>query len=56
MGGLLTLPEAASWLGIAPGTLYNWRTRNEGPAAVKCGRLVRYRIEDLEAWAVSQMA
>ncbi|MFT7692261.1 MAG: putative DNA-binding transcriptional regulator AlpA [Candidatus Latescibacterota bacterium] len=40
---LLTTQEAAHRLGIAIGTLQNWRVRGEGPAFVKLGKkAVRY--------------
>ena len=46
--GLLTTQEAAHRLGLAIGTLQNWRIRGEGPAWVRLGRAVRYRETDLE--------
>jgi excisionase family DNA binding protein len=46
----LSVTDAAQYLGIQPATLYDWRTDRKGPQAVKVGRLVKYRIEDLVAW------
>lgn len=44
-------PEfAAEYLGIKIQTLANWRVEGRGPKFYRVGRLVRYRIEDLEAW------
>ena len=48
---LLTPKEAAEFLGIPEGTLAQWRSQRRGPQYVKLeGRLVRYRITDLEAY------
>lgn len=53
-GALLTTVEAARRLGIAPGTLCNWRTSGQGPVFVRLkgkgirGRgSIRYSAEDL---------
>lgn len=35
---------------IAPQTLSDWRKSGEGPAWFKLGRLVRYRVDAVEAW------
>ncbi|MCC7261583.1 MAG: helix-turn-helix domain-containing protein [Candidatus Latescibacteria bacterium] len=44
---LLTTREAARRLGLAAGTLQNWRIRGEGPAFVRLGKAVRYDEHDL---------
>lgn len=48
---LLTTAAAAAALGLSEQTLRNWRSAGEGPPAVTRGKLVRYRQDDLEAWA-----
>ena len=50
---LLTVEEAANYLRIAPGTLYNWRHAGRGPKATNVGRSLRYRRTDLEKWLES---
>ena len=35
---------------ISPRTLERWRWRNEGPAYLKIGGRVAYRLEDIEAY------
>ena len=46
---LLSTKEAAQLLGLAPGTLRNWRRRKRGPKYIKLSRsLVRYRRKHLE--------
>ncbi len=47
----LTPKEASDLLGISRRTLDRYRTRNSGPAFYKFGSKVRYKIEDLHAWA-----
>jgi hypothetical protein len=51
---LLTTHAAAHRLGLAPGTLCNWRSRGRGPAYLrlqgkgsKGGGAIRYTAEDL---------
>jgi hypothetical protein len=39
--------EAAKELGVAVQTLRNWRHIRRGPAYLKLGRSVRYRVEDI---------
>ena len=39
--------KAASMLGVAVQTLRNWRHTRKGPAYIKLGRAVRYRLDDL---------
>ena len=43
--------EAAKYLKLKPSTLNCWRSRREGPAFVKAGGKVVYRLADLEVWA-----
>lgn len=44
---------AKRW-GISPRTLERWRWVGEGPRFLKIGGLVRYRLEDVEAYEASQ--
>lgn len=50
---LLSTQQAAQWLGIKAQTLSLWRTQRKGPAFVKLGRAVRYRLDDLQAFLSS---
>jgi len=49
---LLNTREAADVLGVAPGTLEDWRARGtgQGPKWLKVGHAVRYRLQELEEW------
>lgn len=52
---LVATPAAAEHLGgLKPTTLEIWRVQGRGPRYIKCGRLVRYRIEDLDAYLDAQ--
>jgi hypothetical protein len=49
--GILTEAEAASMIvDLKPQTLAKWRLRRTGPAYLKLGGKIRYRVEDIEAW------
>lgn len=51
---LLTPADAAAYLRLAVQTLAHWRVQGQGPPYLKCGRLIRYRQADLEAWTQAQ--
>ena len=45
---LVTTSEAAGYLGMKRNTLEIWRVKGNGPKFLKLGRLVKYRLQDLE--------
>lgn len=48
--------EAAEYLGgLEKNTLEGWRIKGIGPRYIKVGRLVRYRITDLDEYIESQI-
>jgi excisionase family DNA binding protein len=49
----LTEAEAADRLGFKAETLRKWRAQGKGPAYLKLGRSIRYRLADVEAWELS---
>jgi excisionase family DNA binding protein len=52
---LVTTPQAAEYLGgLKPNTLEIWRIQGTGPAYKKIGRLVRYSLDDLDAYVTAQ--
>lgn len=54
-GGFLNTTEAAEFLEVSRGTLEVWRcTKRHSIPYIKIGRLVKYRLTDLEAWLKSQ--
>ena len=52
---LLPPPAAARVLSVSPRKLWDMTFKDEpGLPHVRCGRLVRYAVSDLEAWIASQ--
>lgn len=47
---LISPAELAAALGVPLATIYTWRSRGYGPPAVKVGKHLRWRREDVEAW------
>jgi excisionase family DNA binding protein len=52
---LLNTAEAAEQLRVKKQTLENWRLRGEGPAFIKVGRRVFYRLSALDAWLTGRI-
>lgn len=51
----ITPAQASAYLGVAATTLSIWRCTKRYPLPyIKCGRLVRYRVSDLEAFMASR--
>lgn len=42
--------DAAAYIGMSTAYLRQGRMRDYGPAFIRCGRSVRYRRVDLDAW------
>ena len=51
---LLTPEQVSEILTIPRATLYAWRTKGTGPAALKVGKHLRYRRSTIDAWLSSQ--
>lgn len=51
---LISIDELAAYLGKPKATLYAWRSRGLGPKAIRMGRDLRYRMEEVERWLDSQ--
>ena len=47
---LLTIEQVSDWLGVPKGTLYQWRSRHQGPRAIKVGGGLRYRRNEVDAY------
>ena len=45
---------ARRW-GLSPRTLERWRWTGEGPAFLKVGGRVAYRLQDIEAWEADRL-
>jgi helix-turn-helix protein len=50
----LTTQDVADDLGIAKGTVENWRYKQQGPPWVKAVGGVRYKAADYEKWLNAQ--
>ena len=46
---LISIDEAASYMGIKKNTLYSWVWRRKLPF-VKCGRRTMFDIKDIDEW------
>jgi excisionase family DNA binding protein len=46
--------DAARYLKVSKSGLRKWRALGEGPKFYRCGRLIRYRRSDLDAWLESR--
>ena len=53
MTKLLTERQVEQEYGLRVKTLQKWRWSGEGPAHIKLGRSVRYRVADIEAYIES---
>lgn len=52
---LLSANEAAEYLGVVPGSLAVWRSTGRYALPwVAVGRLVKYRLQDLDLWLASR--
>ena len=47
---ILTTADAARYLSLATVTLEVWRQQKRGPAYVRLGRRIAYRVRDLESF------
>lgn len=51
---LMNRAEVARYLGVPDRTLDTWRRRRSGPPAMKVGRHLRWRLEDVDRWLADQ--
>lgn len=49
-GELIDEASLASRLGVSRSTLQSWRYTGRGPRWIKLGRLIRYRLHDVDAY------
>jgi len=47
---LMTVEEVAELLQVPVRTIYDWRYRGLGPAAIRVGRYVRYEPDEINRW------
>ena len=46
---LISIQQAAEYLGITVGTIYQWRSQHKVPY-IKVGRRVKFKKEQLDQW------
>ena len=51
----LKTSDVAEYLGLSAKTLKTYRADGLGPAFVKIGRMVRYRLSDVKKWRDSRV-
>ena len=52
---LMNAKQAAEFLGVSEGTMYEYRALGTGPKYIRIGgRLVRYRLSDINVWLENQ--
>jgi predicted DNA-binding transcriptional regulator AlpA len=51
---LLHPKAVAKWLGVPVSTLYSWKYRGLGPAALRIGKHLRYEREAILEWIAQQ--
>ena len=49
MSRLMSVPEAAAYLGVSPDTIYTWVSQRHMPFT-KMGKLVKFDVELLDKW------
>lgn len=52
---LLRPKDVAEILGVPVATLYQWRYRQKGPRALRVGRHLRYRQQDLQEFIAGRL-
>lgn len=52
---LITTKELAEFLGCSEYTIVQYRAKGTGPKFLRLGRLIRYRIPDLEQWLTTKI-
>ena len=51
---LMTSKEVAEYLRISESLINSYRADGIGPVYLKMGKLIRYRLEDVEEWMSKQ--
>lgn len=51
---LFDIDGLAAYLNVPKETIYRWRRTRFGPPAVKLGKYLRWRPEDVDAWITDQ--
>lgn len=52
---LMTAEELSARYGVPVKTLANWRSNRQGPAYIKAGKHIRYRVKDVLEWEATRI-
>lgn len=52
----MTLPELADLLSVSNQALYDLRSKGRGPRGFRVGRLLRFRVSEVDAWIAAMEA
>ena len=47
--------QAAKYLGVSAGTLRLWRSEGRAPRFFRAGKLIRFRVRDLNDWIEARL-
>ncbi|UAJ80193.1 helix-turn-helix domain-containing protein [Leifsonia sp. ZF2019] len=53
MSQMLTIEQLSDDLQVPVKTIYGWQAKKYGPRAIRVGKYLRWRPEDIEAWKLS---
>lgn len=51
---LWSIDDLAGFLGVSKSTVYDWRSRGDGPVAYRLGKHLKYARADVDAWLASR--
>lgn len=51
---LLSPQELADYLKVPVKSVYRWRVEGTGPAGMRVGKHVRFRLSDVDAWLTAR--
>ncbi|MDR1186521.1 MAG: helix-turn-helix domain-containing protein [Bifidobacteriaceae bacterium] len=51
---LLSIAELSEYLGVPLSTIYDWRTRREGPVAHRFGKHLKFAASDVASWLAAK--
>jgi excisionase family DNA binding protein len=53
---LLSVRDLATYLDVPVSTVYHWRHKQQGPPAVRYGKRLAFRADDVARWLEEQAA
>lgn len=48
--------QASRYLGVSAGTLRLWRSQGRSPVYFRAGKLIRFRVRDLNEWIEQRLS